>query len=499
MAGKPHFAMEVAKLKPSLSWKLNHVGLISPLHLALKHKCSLMVVKLLVKNVKNSNGLTAMDIFHLQGTKQNLEIESPSMRLALFCSFQNTEIQDHSLSRLKSKIELMCRGNGYNKVVVVPHSIGGGPGWCAKHIKVIMNIRPTFLGVPKAVSIILSAEGKDDAYIRAMALDLGILRLQALEHITQVSRTWDSLVSLVPKGGETIWGNMDWSPEEEHVCDFSKKKYSRFSLSNDNINNSDSKIGFRVKEPVNYGRIISFGKGASVLHSSQLPTVDPKQSEEEGNKDVGWKEEGITTPFPERNQLQRNFLRHSLFFIALEGLNAEGYNYVNPKYVYLLFEEEQRVFEEALHWKRIRDGSAQQLVEKPCFETIALVLRPGGVLCNMAESMWLHTHIIDDMISICREIFKGSVHYAWTSVPTYPSGVIGFVICSIEGPPVDFLNPINPIEKLDGADQHKRELRYYNSKNLHRHLALLTVLAPKANHTVAENQRQKLRNGSDDE
>ncbi|KAL4325723.1 hypothetical protein GQ457_11G032840 [Hibiscus cannabinus] len=109
-------------------------------------------------------------------------------------------------------------------------------------------------------------------------------------------------------------------------------------------------------------------------------------------------------------------------------------------------------------------GPAQQLVEKPFFETIARALRPGGVLCNMAESMWLHTHIIDDMISVCREIFKGSVHYAWTSVPTYPSGVIGFVICSTEGPAVDFLNPINPIEKLDGADQHKRELRYYNSE-----------------------------------
>ncbi|KAL4334749.1 hypothetical protein GQ457_07G010890 [Hibiscus cannabinus] len=36
---------------------------------------ALKVVKLLVKNVKNSNGLTAMDIFHAQGTKQNLEIQ----------------------------------------------------------------------------------------------------------------------------------------------------------------------------------------------------------------------------------------------------------------------------------------------------------------------------------------------------------------------------------------------------------------------------------------
>ncbi|TYJ23762.1 hypothetical protein E1A91_A08G214900v1 [Gossypium mustelinum] len=101
-------------------------------------------------------------------------------------------------------------------------------------------------------------------------------------------------------------------------------------------------------------------------------------------------------------------------------------------------------------------GPAQELVEKPLFDTLARVLRPGGVLCNMVESMWLHTHLIDHMISICHEIFKGSVHYAWASVPTYPSGVIGFLICSTEGPVVDFLNPINPIEKLEGAHQHKK-------------------------------------------
>ncbi|KAK8283796.1 hypothetical protein V6Z12_D08G118100 [Gossypium hirsutum] len=121
-------------------------------------------------------------------------------------------------------------------------------------------------------------------------------------------------------------------------------------------------------------------------------------------------------------------------------------------------------FEDPRVCLHVGDGPAQELVEKPFFDTLARALRPGGVLCNMAESMWLHTHLIDDMISICREIFKGSVHYAWASVPTYPSGVIGFLICSTEGPAVDFLNPINPIEKLEGAHQHKRELRYYNSQ-----------------------------------
>nr|DAD19206.1 TPA_asm: hypothetical protein HUJ06_020669 [Nelumbo nucifera] len=109
-------------------------------------------------------------------------------------------------------------------------------------------------------------------------------------------------------------------------------------------------------------------------------------------------------------------------------------------------------------------GPAQELVEKPFFDTVARALRPGGVLCNMAESMWLHTHLIQDMISICRETFKGSVHYAWASVPTYPSGVIGFLLCSKDGPPVDFLNPVNPIEKQEGAAKFRRELRFYNSE-----------------------------------
>ncbi|KAL6508340.1 hypothetical protein OROHE_021882 [Orobanche hederae] len=112
-------------------------------------------------------------------------------------------------------------------------------------------------------------------------------------------------------------------------------------------------------------------------------------------------------------------------------------------------------------------GPAQELVERPFFETIATALRPGGVLCNMAESMWLHTHLIQDMVSICRHIFKGSVRYAWASVPTYPSGVIGFLLCSTEGPPVDFAHPINPIEKMEDALAYRRQLQFYNSE-MHR-------------------------------
>jgi phospholipid:diacylglycerol acyltransferase len=112
---------------------------------------------------------------------------------------------------------------------------------------------------------------------RAMApgvLDSEILRLRTVEHFMRVSRTWDSTISLLPKGGETIWGNLDWSPEEGNGCDFEKK--GEPSMSDNNLNHSNGRRGFKVKDPVKYGRIISFGKAASQLPSSQLPTHDSK-------------------------------------------------------------------------------------------------------------------------------------------------------------------------------------------------------------------------------
>ncbi|KAM7496853.1 hypothetical protein LguiA_021267 [Lonicera macranthoides] len=230
--------------------------------------------------------------------------EGKNMYMAAYdwrLSFQNTEIRDQSLSRLKSKIELLYLTNGNKKVVVVPHSMGaiyflhflkwvespppmgggGEPGWCAKHIKSIMNIGPPFLGVPKTASNILSSEGRDIAFIRALApglLDSEFLGLQTLEHVMRVSRTWDSIISLVPKGGETIWGNLDWSPEEGNICDSGRKKYLEPSSRENNSN--DGGIGktiFQVKkEPTKYGRLISFGKAASESPSSQLPTLGSK-------------------------------------------------------------------------------------------------------------------------------------------------------------------------------------------------------------------------------
>ncbi|XP_077216767.1 spermidine synthase 1 [Tasmannia lanceolata] len=109
-------------------------------------------------------------------------------------------------------------------------------------------------------------------------------------------------------------------------------------------------------------------------------------------------------------------------------------------------------------------GPAQELFEKPFFESVAKALRPGGVVCTQAESIWLHMHIIEDIVSVCRQIFKGAVDYAWTTVPTYPSGVIGFMLCSTAGPTVDFQHPVNPIDENEDQCKSKGPLKFYNSQ-----------------------------------
>ncbi|KAJ0989628.1 hypothetical protein J5N97_007984 [Dioscorea zingiberensis] len=93
---------------------------------------------------------------------------------------------------------------------------------------------------------------------------------------------------------------------------------------------------------------------------------------------------------------------------------------------------------------------------------ISNVIFSGKSSLSQRCCIWLHMHIIEDIVSICRQIFKGSVNYAWTSVPTYPSGVIGFMLCSTEGPVVDFQHPVNKIDECDSFNKEKGPLKFYN-------------------------------------
>lgn len=45
------------------------------------------------------------------------------------------------------------------------------------------------------------------------------------------------------------------------------------------------------------------------------------------------------------------------------------------------------------------------------------------------ECQWLHLELIKEMRTFCKTLFP-VVDYAYTTIPTYPSGQIGFMLCS---------------------------------------------------------------------
>ncbi|XP_028078634.1 phospholipid:diacylglycerol acyltransferase 1-like [Camellia sinensis] len=144
--------------------------------------------------IRPVSGLVAADYFApgyfvwavLIANLARIGYEEKNMYMAAYdwrISFQNTEVRDQTLSRIKSSIELMVATSEGKKVVIIPHSMGalyflhfmkwveapppmgggGGSDWCSKHIKAVMNIGGPFLGVPKVVSGLFSAEAKDIA------------------------------------------------------------------------------------------------------------------------------------------------------------------------------------------------------------------------------------------------------------------------------------------------------------------------------------------------
>ncbi|KAI8983224.1 saccharopine dehydrogenase [Trametes punicea] len=74
-------------------------------------------------------------------------------------------------------------------------------------------------------------------------------------------------------------------------------------------------------------------------------------------------------------------------------------------------------------------GPAESLFQQAYFERVRRALRPGGNLSIQAESLWLHVEAIRDLHGLLKSVFP-TVEYAYASVPTYPSGQIGFMLAS---------------------------------------------------------------------
>jgi spermidine synthase len=70
----------------------------------------------------------------------------------------------------------------------------------------------------------------------------------------------------------------------------------------------------------------------------------------------------------------------------------------------------------------------------------------------------------------CKEVFP-NVEYAYTTIPTYPSGQIGFMVCCKDAGR-DLKTPLRSFT----ADEEEKQMRYYNQE-IHKASFILPTFA----------------------
>ena len=77
-------------------------------------------------------------------------------------------------------------------------------------------------------------------------------------------------------------------------------------------------------------------------------------------------------------------------------------------------------------------GPAAMLYSSKFYSDMHAALRPGGIVCTQGECQFLHDELIAKVMRDARALYP-VVDYAYSTVPTYPSGQIGFIIAQKAG------------------------------------------------------------------
>lgn len=146
-------------------------------------------------------------------------------------SYKNLEVRDQYFTRLKFHIEAAKLGWGH-KVVLTSHSMGsqvlfyffhwvasenggrGGDSWVEDHVDSWINISGCMLGAVKGIPAVLSGEMKDTAQLNAFAV-YGLEKFLSREERADIFRAMPGISSMLPIGGDAVWGNLTWAPDDQ--------------------------------------------------------------------------------------------------------------------------------------------------------------------------------------------------------------------------------------------------------------------------------------------
>ena len=159
-------------------------------------------------------------------------------------SCRHLETRDDYFSRLRNHIELAFQTSG-EKVTMVSHSMGSqvlfyffhwveknaGPGWVDRYVDSWINISGSMLGALKTLPAVLSGEMKDTAQLNAFAV-YGLEKFLGKDERCEIFRTMPGASSMLPKGGNAVWGNMTWAPDDRKNQSVSFGNFINFKESN---------------------------------------------------------------------------------------------------------------------------------------------------------------------------------------------------------------------------------------------------------------------------
>lgn len=145
-------------------------------------------------------------------------------------SYANLEVRDQYFTRLMSYIETAYKTSN-KKAVIVSHSMGaqvmfyffhwvaapngggGGDDWVEKYVDSWINISGCMLGAVKGLPAVLSGEMKDTAQLNEFAV-YGLEKFLSREERVEIFRAMPGISSMLPIGGDAVWGNATWAPDD---------------------------------------------------------------------------------------------------------------------------------------------------------------------------------------------------------------------------------------------------------------------------------------------
>ncbi|XP_029042598.1 spermidine synthase [Osmia bicornis bicornis] len=104
-------------------------------------------------------------------------------------------------------------------------------------------------------------------------------------------------------------------------------------------------------------------------------------------------------------------------------------------------------------------GPAECLFQESYFSLMKTALKPGGIVCSQAGTAWANLDHVTQTLQHCKSVFPVA-SYGIVSVPTYPTGQIGFVLgglsteTNFKQPKIIFSN-----EELD-----QMNMKYYDNE-----------------------------------